>query len=363
MATSATIPEQNVLKTSGSFYATRVPVIDVSDVDISYSKDEEALAHQKALFSTVNDDVKNDMKTSNVNFDSGNVNFDSNKNKKDRGSPSMITRIFCNRLSNNTDLNLNANTNDLQKSQSHNKHNINSEVECLSSNSIYDHIEAFTFEDFNAPPSKPEIKTNSTKPKQRNTANVNVNRLRKPNFPGYSESFKQILDKKNLLNIQKNKIQKRLSRKGEQLNKMVRRTESRFLKDRNKMNPNMTYDRRNCKNDVVNKEMVGGDVYVNVVKQPVVERGNLQTSTTYQNFDDLEEGDEVEAMVHDKTYSKQELRQSSLQNNSNGDFIRIPSGSNGKRVDDGLSKSQVSIDIENEEESAGKLRCEILTEV
>jgi hypothetical protein len=172
------------------------------------------------------------------------------------------------------------------------------EMECLSSNSIYDHIEAFTFEDLSSP-QKHDAKNSQPKPKQKNTANVNINRLRKPNFPGYSESFKQILDKRNLLSIQKNKIQKRLSRKGEQLSNIVRRTESRFLKDRNKLNPNLTYDRRNVQNSVVNEEMVGGDLYVNIVKQPVIERRSDQTLNTYKSYSSLEETDVTDVKFHD----------------------------------------------------------------
>ncbi|KAF2362241.1 hypothetical protein FHG87_007003 [Trinorchestia longiramus] len=266
--------------------------VDFNDIEISYSKDEEALAHQKAVFSLVDENLKQDLKTNNTNFDAG-----ENKGKKERGSPGVISRIFCNRLIYNSEIPFPTNNDDLQKQKPLNDHNISKEIECLSSNSIYDHIEAFTFEDFSVSQNV-ETKITNAKSKQKNTANVNVHRLRKPNFPTYSESFKQILDKKNLLNIQKNKIQKQLSKKGEQLNKIVRRTENRFLKDCNKMNPNMTYDRRNCKNDVVNKAVVGGDVYVSIVKQPVVERCKIEECDTYKNFEDMEESNEMAEKVN-----------------------------------------------------------------
>ncbi|XP_018020138.1 uncharacterized protein LOC108676562 [Hyalella azteca] len=283
-------PEGNSEKNEGTACEGKfhTSYTSVNDEEISYSKDEEALAYKKAaLFEIINE--KSDLEAP---VTGGEVN----RNKKDRGSPGVISRIFCSKLMhNNTDSH---NNNDFLNDDVVLDAEFTREMECLSSNSIYDHIEAFTFEDLTSP-QKHDAKNSQPKPKQKNTANVNINRLRKPNFPGYSESFKQILDKRNLLSIQKNKIQKRLSKKGEQLNKIVRRTESRFLKDRNKINPNLTYDRRNVQNSVVNEEMVGGDLYVNVVKQPVIERRSDQTLNTYKSYSSLEETDVIDVNVHD----------------------------------------------------------------
>ena len=255
----------------------------------SYSQDEQALAVQKAQFNLV--DEKSEQKSASAGSD-GRSNP---KNRREKGSPSMITRIFCNKILSNSEFTLTPGTEkDIKKEKPLTQSaGVSNEDECLSSSSIYDHIETFTFDDY-SPATKPASKSNLSKPKTaKSTANVNSNRLRKPNFPGYSESFKQILDKRNLLAIHKTKIQKRLSRRGEQLQKMVRRSESKFLKDANKMDPNkmdpnLTYDRRNIKSDVVNHEMVGGDVYVSVVKQPVIERGACQQqSDSYENLDEV----------------------------------------------------------------------------
>lgn len=254
--------------------------LDPQDIEISYTQDEQALAYERAQYTILNENHKTDAKINSVALDTTIVN----KGKREKGSPSMITRIFCNKLLSSNELT--EGPNNLKKDNGGADADTLNDDECLSSTSIYDHIEAFTFDDFTTPV-KSEVKQVYTKPKPRN-ANVNINKFKKPNFPGYSESFKQILDKKNLLNIHRTKIQKRLSRKGEQLNKMVRRSESRFLKDKNKLDPNMTYDRRNCKNDVVNQAMVGGDIYVSVVKQPVVEREASHHSGSYRNFNDLE---------------------------------------------------------------------------
>ena len=252
---------------------------DYNSCVMTYANDEMALAHEKGV------------------CNSASTCDNCCKMRKDNTNLGVMSKLFGQKVVNACDHN----------PKYHGRENKNGSVPGYEdfSTSIFDHIESFTFDDL-AKPTFPE--PNYPKIKFKNGTSY-LNRIRKPNFPGYSESFRQILEKRSFFTLNKSIIDRKFSRNkrgdAKQNDKIVEKEESiitvedesRFEKDRDKIDPKMTYDRRKCKKQVLNKELAGGDVYVDVVKQPVVPREiepdntmNRQSkiSGAYQNFDELE---------------------------------------------------------------------------
>ena len=209
--------------------------------------------------------------------------------------PSTLNRNFWNRFTMSKSC---TNLNDVDLVQDDNEINDIKNNDYIPSPTLFDHIETFSFDDVLTTSSSKNSSPSTSVKKAHTNNNNNINCINKMDSNNSSTKSKQQTkaDLKQFSNLLEHKISSQLeSRKNLQNSrktvKPVQTTKS--INEKNALSQSRpktktlkkkkTLHERRMENHLVNRSMLGGDMYISVTKKPVIKRPKVKLRESYFN--------------------------------------------------------------------------------